>query len=91
MLGCESKLSGHHVLAIHSHDFVNSIPIAFDYFQVVSLVILLVYAAASELQVVHSRHFNYGVHYSRLRNTADLNFKQHYLAKILLECLVSFV
>ena len=79
------------MLAIHSHDFVNSIPIAFDYFQVVSSVILLVYAAASELQVVHSRHFNYGVHYSRLRNTADLNFKQHYLAKILLECLVSFV
>lgn len=79
------------MLAIHSHDFVNSIPIAFDYFQVVSLVILLVYAATNELQVVHSRHFNYGVHYSRLRNTADLNFKQHYLAKILLECLVSFV
>ena len=79
------------MLANHSHYFVNSIPIAFDYFQVVSLVILLVYAAASELQVVHSRHFNYDVHYSRLRNTADLNFKQHCLAKILLEYLVSFV
>ena len=91
MPGCESKLSGHHVLAIHSHDYVNSIPITYDYFQAVSSGILLVYAAASELQVVHLRHFNYGVHYFRLRNTADLNFKQHCLAKILLEYLVSFV
>ena len=91
MPGCESKLSGHHVLAIHSHDYVNSIPITYDYFQAVSSGILLVYAATSELQVVHLRHFNYGVHYFRLRNTADLNFKQHCLAKILLEYLASFV
>ena len=91
MLGCESKLSDHHVWVTHSHGYVNSKPVAFDYFQVVSLVILPMCVAVSELQVVHSPHFSYGVHYSRLRNIADLNFKPHYLAKILSEYLASFV